>query len=167
MAEPEEWAFYGRQTELGQLEEILSRRRWFFLQISGRRRIGKTTLIQQALLAAQLYEERSRLGLGDFALSERIRGYWDRSDVEIDLVAVSEDQKAIRFGSCKRQGEKLARSIPALVAAAERFLGAHKAYQGWNVDYVAIAPRITEGEAAEIQRQGAVPQSLGELCDGL
>ena len=118
-------------------------------------------------LAAQLYEERSRLGLGDFALSERIRGYWDRSDVEIDLVAVSEDQKAIRFGSCKRQGEKLARSIPALVAAAERFLGAHKAYQGWNVDYVAIAPRITEGEAAEIQRQGAVPQSLGELCDGL
>ena len=46
------WAFYGRQTELGQLQEILSRRRWFFLQISGRRRIGKTTLIQQALQAA-------------------------------------------------------------------------------------------------------------------
>lgn len=118
-------------------------------------------------LAAQLYEERSRLGLGDFALSERIRGYWDRSDVEIDLVAVSEDQRAIRFGSCKRQGEKLSRSIPALVAAAERFLTAHKAYQGWAVEYVAIAPRITRPQADEIRRQGGIPQSLGDLCDGL
>ncbi len=118
-------------------------------------------------LVAQLYEERSRLGLGDFALSERIRGYWDRSDVEIDLVAVSEDQSAIRFGSCKRQGEKLARSIPALQAAAGRFLSAHKAYQGWNVEYVAIGPGITEAEAEEIRGQGAIPQSLGELCDGL
>jgi len=34
------------------LQGILSRQRWFFLQISGRRRIGKTTLIQQALKAA-------------------------------------------------------------------------------------------------------------------
>ena len=118
-------------------------------------------------LAAQLYEERSRLGLGDFALSERIRGYWDRSDVEIDLVAVSEDHKSIRFGSCKCQGERLPRSLPGLAASAQRFLTAHKAYQGWHVDYVAIAPRITEAEAAEIRRQGCIPQSLGDLCDGL
>lgn len=118
-------------------------------------------------LAAQLYEERSRLGSGDFALSERIRGYWDRSDVEIDLVAVSEDEKAIRFGSCKRQGDKLARSIPALVAAAERFMMSHKAYRGWGVEYVAIAPRITRLQADEIRCQGGIPQSLGDLCRGL
>jgi AAA+ ATPase superfamily predicted ATPase len=43
------WAFYGRRAELTQLRAILDRNRWFFLQISGRRRIGKTTLIQQAL----------------------------------------------------------------------------------------------------------------------
>lgn len=48
-------------------------------------------------LAGQLYAERSRLGIGDFALSERIRGYWDRADVEIDLVAVNEDEKRIRL----------------------------------------------------------------------
>lgn len=47
------WSFYGRRTELGQLQAILARRRWFFLQISGRRRIGKTTLIQEALSAEQ------------------------------------------------------------------------------------------------------------------
>jgi hypothetical protein len=31
---------------------MLERRRWFFMQISGRRRIGKTALIQQALQGA-------------------------------------------------------------------------------------------------------------------
>jgi len=43
------WGFYGRGTELDTLRAILRRGRWFFAQISGRRRIGKTTLIQQAL----------------------------------------------------------------------------------------------------------------------
>jgi len=50
---PSSWSFYGRRTELSQLQAILARRRWFFLQISGRRRIGKTTLIQEALSADQ------------------------------------------------------------------------------------------------------------------
>ena len=43
------WTFYGRQEELGNLLERLRRRRWFFGTIRGRRRIGKTALIQQAL----------------------------------------------------------------------------------------------------------------------
>ncbi len=43
------WGFYGRQVELGQLVEIFRRRRWFFVKITGRRRIGKTTLIREAL----------------------------------------------------------------------------------------------------------------------
>lgn len=42
------WGFYGRQEELTQLRNILARDRWFFVQIAGRRRIGKTSLIQQA-----------------------------------------------------------------------------------------------------------------------
>ena len=45
------WGFYGRGTELAELEAILQRPRWFFARITGRRRIGKTTLIQQALQA--------------------------------------------------------------------------------------------------------------------
>ena len=51
-----DWSFYGRRSELAQLRGILDRGRWFFLQISGRRRIGKTTLIQEVLSA----EERAR-----------------------------------------------------------------------------------------------------------
>jgi AAA+ ATPase superfamily predicted ATPase len=44
-----EWRFYGRSQELDRLREMLARRRWFFCKLSGRRRIGKTTLVQQAL----------------------------------------------------------------------------------------------------------------------
>lgn len=46
------WGFYGRDQELAQLRDILGRQRWFFARITGRRRIGKTTLVQQAIQAA-------------------------------------------------------------------------------------------------------------------
>ena len=35
--------------QLADLERILGRGRWFFAKVTGRRRIGKTTLIQQAM----------------------------------------------------------------------------------------------------------------------
>ena len=47
------WTFYGRQEELGSLLERIRRRGWFFGTIRGRRRIGKTALIQQALTTLQ------------------------------------------------------------------------------------------------------------------
>jgi uncharacterized protein len=43
------WGFYGRREELGAGERLLNRDRFFFCSISGRRRIGKTSLIQEAL----------------------------------------------------------------------------------------------------------------------
>jgi uncharacterized protein len=46
-----DWRFYGRTTELDELTAILRRNRWFFAKITGRRRIGKTTLVQQAIAA--------------------------------------------------------------------------------------------------------------------
>ena len=51
MVDGVEWGFYGRARELQELREILERDRWFFARITGRRRIGKTTLVQQALRA--------------------------------------------------------------------------------------------------------------------
>jgi hypothetical protein len=52
-----------------------------------------------------LTEECSRKAIGDFPVTQVVRGYWnkpDGSDVEIDLVALNEDLRRIRFGSCKR-----------------------------------------------------------------
>ncbi|NJM91362.1 MAG: ATP-binding protein [Rhodospirillaceae bacterium] len=46
---PKDWRFYGRTAEIAAIKRILGRQRWFFCRISGRRRIGKTTLIQKAL----------------------------------------------------------------------------------------------------------------------
>lgn len=43
------WGFYGRSEQLAQVDRIVGRRRWFFARVTGRRRIGKTTLIQHAL----------------------------------------------------------------------------------------------------------------------
>jgi AAA+ ATPase superfamily predicted ATPase len=44
-----DWGFYGRQAERAAIDRILGRGRWFFCAVSGRRRIGKTTLLQRAL----------------------------------------------------------------------------------------------------------------------
>jgi uncharacterized protein len=46
---PTEWGFYGRREQLSKLREILQRRRFFFLKVTGRRRIGKTSLVREAL----------------------------------------------------------------------------------------------------------------------
>ena len=61
-----------------------------------------------------LYEERSRRALGDFDLTRRIDGFWDRGNVEIDLVAFDEDNRRIRFGSCKRNADKLLPDVAVL-----------------------------------------------------
>ncbi len=42
-----DWSFYGRDAPLAQLRKILGSARWFFCRISGRRRIGKTTLLRE------------------------------------------------------------------------------------------------------------------------
>jgi uncharacterized protein len=118
-------------------------------------------------LAGQLYAERSRLGLGDFPLSERIRGYWDRADVEIDLVAVNEDEQRIRFGTCKRNPERLMESITPLQRSAERFLKSHPRFNGWRIDYVAIAPLIPTSIRQQLEICSIRAQSLPDLMTGL
>lgn len=114
-------------------------------------------------LVGQIYEERSRRGMGDFPLSERIQGYWDRSDVEIDLVAINEDECRIRFGSCKRNPLRLLASVEGLRTSAGRFLQAHPRFAGWTVEYVSIAPEVDPVLSANLQVAGVTVQSLRDL----
>lgn len=118
-------------------------------------------------LVGQLYEERSRLGIGDFPLSERIRGYWDRADVEIDLVAVNEDEQRIRFGTCKRNPEKLLGALDDLKRSADRFLASHARFNGWRYEYVAIGPTIDLDIKSAIEARSVIPQSLADLISEL
>lgn len=118
-------------------------------------------------LVGQLYEERSRLGIGDFALSARVTGYWDRSDTEIDLVAVNEDERRIRFVSCKRNAQRLVGAVPALKAAGQRFLQLHPRFHGWRVEWAGVAPRVGHELRAELRQGDVLAQDLGELTRGL
>jgi len=116
-------------------------------------------------LVAQLYAERSRLGIGDFAMTQKVSGYWDKKDTEIDLVALDSDQQIIRFGTCKRDAERLRYEPDALRAHVQRFLAAHRQYATWKVELVACAPRLTPAIRADLQTRGLIPQDLNDLTD--
>jgi len=118
-----------------------------------------------------LYEERSRKALGDFPLSSRIQGYWNRKGIEIDLVAIDEESKRIRFGTCKRSASKLRSDLPKCSNHVEHFLTEQRRHgrydETWTVEKVAIAPRIDAETRREISTRGFVPQDLEDLTAGL
>ncbi len=118
-------------------------------------------------LVGQLYEERSRKGIGDFPLTQRIQGYWDRGDTEIDLVAVNETDETIRFGSCKRSPTKLLSDVNNFKGHVARFLETMPRYQKWQVQYVAVVPVLAAEERAVLTRHDVIPQDLNDLTTGL
>ena len=118
-------------------------------------------------LAGQLYEERSRKGIGDFSVTHRVQGYWDKADTEIDLVAVDEPNEIIRFGSCKRSPNKLLSGVNNLKKHVERFLLAMPKYRDWTHQYVGIAPLLNAAEKTVLSRHGLIPQDLNDLTRGL
>lgn len=117
-------------------------------------------------LVAHIYEERSRKGLGDFALTSRIQGYWDRGDVEIDLVALNEDDRVVRFGSMKRSGKRLPGDVVNFKGHVERFLERYSSYRQWTIELVGIAPTLTADQRRALSHAGIIPQDLNDLCAG-
>ncbi len=75
----------------------------------------------------QLTVECSRKGVGDFQLTEMVRGYWNKTrvgaGVELDLVAVDGGRQIVRFGSCKRSQTGFRRGgLDKFQAHIDRFL---------------------------------------------
>ncbi len=118
-------------------------------------------------LAGQLYEERSRKGVGDFPLTQRVQGYWDRANTEIDLVAVNATDETIRFGSCKRSPAKLLADVSNFKGHVGRFLDTMRKYQKWKVQYVGIAPVLDTQQRAILIRHDIIPQDLNDLTSNL
>ena len=114
-------------------------------------------------LVGKLYEERSRLGLGDFPLSARIQGWWDSRDTEIDLVALDETSQRLRLGSCKRSELALVKDLASFDGHVARFLKAVPRLGDWQVEKVAIAPSLSPEARRAIAEAGYLPQSLGDL----
>jgi AAA+ ATPase superfamily predicted ATPase len=118
-------------------------------------------------LVATLYEERSRRSVGDFPISDRIKGYWDSRDTEIDLVAFSEDTGRIRFGTCKRSGEKLLSTLAAFEQHVERFLTTFPKLRQLKPERVALAPSLDKAHRAHLIARGFIAEDLGDLTLGL
>lgn len=114
-------------------------------------------------LVGQLYEERSRKGLGDFALTDRVRGFWDRNDTEIDLVAINESERILRFGSCKRSAEQLVPDLPIFEGHVRRFLELFPAYVNWRVERVCLAPFIPKPIRRTLNGYGCLSEDLADL----
>lgn len=123
-------------------------------------------------LVATLYQERSRKGLGDFSLTHRVEGYWDKADraasqIEIDLVALDEDSRTIRLGTCKRNGDKLLPDLRRFDRHVHGFLTAMPRFASWTVQRVAIAPVLSTEQRTAIQDAGYLAQDLHDLTGGL
>lgn len=110
----------------------------------------------------------SRKGKGDFELSELRLGYWNRprdaaNSIEIDLVALDEPNKRIRFGSCRRAASvhdgaaltKFEKHIEAFLLPRE-----HRQLQGWRREKVLFAPEFGDAERAALS-------GLGYICKDL
>jgi uncharacterized protein len=117
-------------------------------------------------LVATLYEERSRKGLPGFALTHKIDGYWDSQGTELDLVAVDEEHKRIRFATCKRSPEKLLPSLAATDGHIERFLRLLP-HAGYAIEKVAIAPNVPAPIATRVRGRQWLVEDLHTLTSGL
>jgi len=116
----------------------------------------------EALAAGRLYEETSRKGVSDFRLFERIKGYWERAGIEIDLMAICETRLRIRFDACKRNPDKLLGSLQPLRSNVEAFMSHHPQYASWIVEHCTIAPHIPPP-----LREKLIAQSLPDLWGSL
>ena len=114
-----------------------------------------------------LYEERARKGKGDFPLSARIQGFWDSADAELDLVALCEPERRIRFGTCKRDAERIPPALAQFDAHIARFLNTYPRYREWTIERTAIATRHTAETRRFLGRSGVLAEDLETLTRGL
>ena len=99
-------------------------------------------------LTGRLHEERSRRASSDLPLSSRIQGYWDRSGVDINLVAICEDERRMRFGTCNRNPDELPGVADDL-----------------KPEWVGIAPTIPDSVRDALQVAGIQAQSLTDMIE--
>lgn len=123
-------------------------------------------------LVRNLHMEMSRKGLGDFELSELKLGYWNRPRdvaraIEIDLVAIDEPNRRIRFGSCKRSAS--AHDSAALAAFEHHvasFLAAreHKDLASWRQERFVFSPEFSVAQRAALVAKGYGCKDLSDYA---
>ncbi len=117
-----------------------------------------------------LHLEASRKGKGDFELSRLQLGYWNRprdasKAVEIDLVALDETSRKVRFGCCKRAPG--AHDLPAFERHVEAFLqtSGYRHLADWDREMVLFSPVFSEEQRAHFQDKGYATRDLVDYAD--
>ncbi|HTY49255.1 MAG TPA: hypothetical protein VMB48_06155, partial [Steroidobacteraceae bacterium] len=113
-------------------------------------------------LIRKLHVECSRKGKGDFDLSEVKIGYWNRPanasrSIEIDVVAIDEANKRIRFGSCKRNPAAHSNaSLDGFEGHIGRFLAApqYRYLAAWKTERVLFSPAFTSAQRDALRKKG-------------
>lgn len=109
-----------------------------------------------------LLEECSRNERGDFALTQQVTGYWNRPRevdrmIEIDIIAINDNDRHIRFGSCKRGDSKHnAESLDKNERHIQDFLATSKGrpYRGWQQERALYSPFFNADRRASLEGRG-------------
>ena len=123
-------------------------------------------------LIRKLHQECSRKGVGDFELSSMQLGYWNRPkdasrSIEIDLVALDEPNKRVRFGSCKRSADAHTNeSLAGFERHVHGFLAArdHRHLQDWSKEMVLFSPTFTQDDRKHFAGKGYVARDLHDYA---
>ena len=118
-------------------------------------------------LAAGLFAERSRRGVGDFPLAAPVAGWWDRRGAEVDLVAERADGRALMVGTCKRNPQKLIADLGRFDGHVERLLSREPRLGELALVRVAIAPKLRPDQRRAAAARGYRAMDLGDLTEGL
>lgn len=124
-------------------------------------------------LIRKLHLECSQKGKGDFELTSLNLGYWNRSrnrdqSIEIDLVALDESSKKIRFGSCKRsEGGHERSALAKFEQHIEGFLAAkeYRHLQAWEHEKVLFSPAFAHDTRTALQARGFLCRDLNDYAN--
>jgi hypothetical protein len=124
-------------------------------------------------MVRQLTEECSRKDVGDFRLTDLVKGYWnkaDGSDIEIDLVAYDEEAGRVRLGSCKRSAAGHdAASLKKFEGHIERFLATKEGRRLSNaaVEKVLYCTAFDAGQRKRLESRGYICRDLNDFASYL
>ncbi|MEI8397375.1 MAG: ATP-binding protein [Rhodospirillaceae bacterium] len=120
----------------------------------------------------QLLEECSRKAVGDFPLTDFVRGYWNKpnrteGDIEIDSVALNEDDCVVRFGSCKRSASAHdGAALTAFDGHVGRFLATKdgRRFADWRVERALYSPQFEPGQRTYLEGRGYICRDLDDFA---
>ena len=120
-------------------------------------------------IVTEATEELSRRGTG-FAVTDRVSGYWNRprkadASVELDLVAWNQDDRVVRFGSCKRRATRHdARALQRFRSHADTFLSSTgRRFAGWRQEFVLFAPEFQVDQRTRLEEKGWMCRDLRDI----